>query len=450
METKRKSARVAVSLLALAGLLVFSLFAVGGSLEPSAPPGPTMKTLDEVEPRVPIHASDLPLTITEPNSYYLVEDVNFTDTANHAITIECNDVTIDLMGYSLKGPDSGTKCGVYMSGRSNVEIRNGTVRNFHTGIYEPNGLSQDHRVIDVRAVSNGQTGIYLYGKSNLVKDCTASENGTSAAGTVYGIRAGNGSTIIGNMVRNNGTSASDDVYGIYTFIGSTLTGNTVYDNGDLATGDLVYGIYTFSGNTLIGNTVYGNGGSAGGDVYGIHAYTSSTVTSNTSQNNGHTAGGDVYGIYAYSGSTVSGNSSRYNGHSASGSVRGISAGGGSSVTSNTAHENGTSAKGTYVYGIYASGGCTVTGNTARYNGTSATGNFVYGIYASSGCTVTGNTADNNGNLVSNGTVYGIYLSGNNFVDQNTAYGNGTGAGTAINMDTTRGDCTYGLNHAPIP
>ncbi len=40
METKRKSAKVVVSLLALVGLLVFSLSAVAGSLEPSAPPGP--------------------------------------------------------------------------------------------------------------------------------------------------------------------------------------------------------------------------------------------------------------------------------------------------------------------------------------------------------------------------------------------------------------------------
>jgi len=48
METKQKSAKVVASVLALAGLAVFSLFAVGGSLQPTAPPGPTMKTLDEI------------------------------------------------------------------------------------------------------------------------------------------------------------------------------------------------------------------------------------------------------------------------------------------------------------------------------------------------------------------------------------------------------------------
>ena len=48
METKQKKRKVVASVLALAGLAVFSLFAVGGSLEPNSPPGPTMKTLDEI------------------------------------------------------------------------------------------------------------------------------------------------------------------------------------------------------------------------------------------------------------------------------------------------------------------------------------------------------------------------------------------------------------------
>ncbi|MHC4666289.1 MAG: hypothetical protein ACYS9T_10095 [Planctomycetota bacterium] len=71
METKQKERKAVLSILALAGLVAFSVMGYAGSLEPPAAPGPTMKTLDEVEPRIPIHASDLPLTITEPSSYYL-------------------------------------------------------------------------------------------------------------------------------------------------------------------------------------------------------------------------------------------------------------------------------------------------------------------------------------------------------------------------------------------
>jgi len=35
------------------------------------------------------------------------------------------------------------------------------------------------------------------------------------------------------------------------------------------------------------------------------------------------------------------------------------------------------------------------------------------------------------------------LTGNNLVDQNTAYNN-----DGTNMDTTKANCTYGINHAP--
>jgi hypothetical protein len=52
METKEKRTKVAVSVLALAGLLLLWTMATAGDLEPSEPPGPTMKTLDEIHDAV--------------------------------------------------------------------------------------------------------------------------------------------------------------------------------------------------------------------------------------------------------------------------------------------------------------------------------------------------------------------------------------------------------------
>ncbi len=239
METKQKRTKVLVSLLALAGLLVFSMFTMAGDLEPPGAPGSTMKTLDEVEPRIPISQSDIPLTINESGSYYFTEDI---DSAGTAITVAVDDVTIDLAGFTLAGPDSGSNYGIHMSGRSNVEIRNGTVRDFYYGIYEDSS-GQGHRVIDVRALSNVRSGIYLVSKNNLVKDCTASDNGTSAAGYAYGIYAGSGSTVTGNTAYNNGYSA-DTVYGIWLGGYNLVDQNTAYSNGSGAGSatDLTFGV----------------------------------------------------------------------------------------------------------------------------------------------------------------------------------------------------------------
>jgi len=274
--------------------------------------------IEETEPRIPI--SSLPYTIDTSGSYYLTSDL--TSEAD-GIIVNADNVTIDLMGFSLIGTGSGTTYGIYMDGRSNVEIRNGTVRDFGShGIYEASSDGKGHRVIGIRATYNGSSvhgnAIYLLGMNHLVKNCTASYSGYSGRG----IWVGSGCSVVGNISHNNeginiqtgnrNTVTNNVCYisnarGISTGHGCLISGNYVYSNkhqGILAEGG---GLSTITGNTCIDN------------AWGISVQDGCKVTDNTCLSNreGGIAAGrncivkgnllrgnNTYNIHAGTGSSV--------------------------------------------------------------------------------------------------------------------------------------------------
>ena len=316
MET-RKATTVVVCLTSLAGLAVMFLPAYGGDLEPDGPPAPTMKTLDEVEPRIPISQDDIPIVITQAGSYYLTEDVS---SSAPTITIDVNDVTIDLMGFQLIGP--GGAYGIYISNKTNIEVRNGTVRNYNRGLYSSSSTNKSIRVINVRAISNSY-GIWLNGSGHLVKDCSAAKN------TSYGIYVDPGSTV------TNSVSCDNTGTGIGTDYGCTIIGNAAANNGG-------HGIYGGDGCTISRNTSYGN------QDWGIRGGYGSSISGNTSRDN------QSYGIYAANGSTVIGNTV-YNNQN-----NGINASNGCTVSNNTSFGNQTN-------GITVSSGGSIIGNSVYNN-----------------------------------------------------------------------------------
>jgi hypothetical protein len=205
-------------------LLPLSSFAQG-PLNPPGAPAPTMKSLDELdakldqveaktEKRRPI--SSLPLTITAPGSYYLTRNLTGA-VGQDGITVNADDVTIDLNGFMLAGPGAN---GIVAVG-ARIAIRNGTVSGWsQTGITAGAGAL----VENIRASNNPGRGISA-GNNSVVQSCTVTNSGTVAAGR--GIAAGTGSLVSKCLV--TGTSGANAI-AINAASGSTVMDSTARDN----------------------------------------------------------------------------------------------------------------------------------------------------------------------------------------------------------------------------
>jgi hypothetical protein len=187
--------------------------------------------------------TSLPYTISAPGAYYLGGNLTYAGDSD-GITVNADNVTLDLMGFTLAYTGTGTlKFGIYMHNRKNVEIRNGTVRGWHSGILEDNyNLPVGHRVINIRAEENG-TGVSLRGNGHLIQGCTAISSVLYASGFVID----NGTGIItGCVVKNCGG------YGIFGGGGggTVISGNVVVGNAGPASVGLLS-----SGGLVMGNEV---------------------------------------------------------------------------------------------------------------------------------------------------------------------------------------------------
>src|SRR5437763_9734998 len=128
----------------LSAFQLFSFSAFGqGSLTPPGPPAPTMKKLDEVEPRTNLQATPAPagvdtssadyhFIINQPGSYYL--SANIVVTKTNGIRINAEGVTLDLNGFQISRlSPSGNGIDI-LDTSHRTTIRNGSVKGFLSGI----------------------------------------------------------------------------------------------------------------------------------------------------------------------------------------------------------------------------------------------------------------------------------------------------------------------------
>lgn len=144
-----------------------------------------------------ITASDtpgFPVTIRESGSFRLTGNLTVagsTEALN--IFVGGDDVTVDLNGFTIQGPGTGSAIGISGGGGSiRTTIINGNVKGFGGG--GVNVLNFAH-IENVRSISNGGVGIRV-GPNSRVMNCVANDNGNTG---IFGTE----SVITDNQVDNN-------------------------------------------------------------------------------------------------------------------------------------------------------------------------------------------------------------------------------------------------------
>ncbi|MDJ0613449.1 MAG: right-handed parallel beta-helix repeat-containing protein [Rhizobiaceae bacterium] len=173
--------------------------------------------------------TSVPTTITVQGVYCLKGDLNTNITSGNAITINTNNVTIDLNGWKLGGlaAGAGTNArGISATNRKNIVIRNGSIRGFRYGIFilgTSSTSSSGHLVESVLADGNRLLGILIQGGNvkiinNSVINTGLSDIGSQAVG--ISVTNGLGAYVAGNTV--SGLEETGNITGILITSGENI------------------------------------------------------------------------------------------------------------------------------------------------------------------------------------------------------------------------------------
>lgn len=184
--------------------------------------------------------SAIPYSITSPGNYCLDRDWT---TPGNGITIDADDVTVDMKGYQLRGPHTGgvvttlQTIGVWLTNvtiRRNATIRNGRLEGFTRGVELDYGTG--HLVENLQIDGSAYQGIVNLGSNTVIRNnIITGMNGSlwaSAGGVVRGIFS---CCAVGNQITNNIVS------GIAPANNAVSAGIVSSDSNSLVEGNYVMG-----------------------------------------------------------------------------------------------------------------------------------------------------------------------------------------------------------------
>ncbi|MDB6066671.1 MAG: hypothetical protein JWR26_2879 [Pedosphaera sp.] len=206
-----------------------------------------MKTLDQVEARIPVqslaNSSSGLYVISQPGSYYLTGNINGVSGKN-GIEVSASNVSIDLNGYSLLGGSSGQNAIIASGAVNGLTVRNGMISYWNgKGIGASGASFTQFRQLTVTSCAGG--GIQGLGRC-LLTDCIVDQCGSAVGG--FGISVQNDARIE-NCVVSTTQNGND---GITVDYGSVISHTTSGEN----TGS---GIVTLGGFVRVENCkAFGN------------------------------------------------------------------------------------------------------------------------------------------------------------------------------------------------
>jgi parallel beta-helix repeat protein len=189
---------------------------------------------------------------------------SITCSSGNGIIINADDITLDCNNYLITG--DGTSSGIYITGRSNVVIKNCNITNFYYGVRVEHSTN-----IEINSSNylydNDFYAIYQFNSTGTKIIDNTLENDNNG---VYSINSEN------TIIKDNNINLQKKFYGIYVFNSPNhfIENNTLWDN--------YHGIYLV--NSSYSNST--NNNISNSDVYSLFVHkgtTNSIFTNNTIQ-----------------------------------------------------------------------------------------------------------------------------------------------------------------------